>query len=65
MKPWDLSDRLGHSSMAFTLNVYRHAIRATQDQAASTAAEFLLGETRPGRSPVEVRALGKAKALAM
>ena len=43
MKPWDLSDRLGHSSVAFTLNVYRHAIKATQEQAAATAAAFILG----------------------
>ena len=48
MKPWDLSDRLGHSSVAFTLNVYRHAIRATQDEAASTAAQFILGDDASG-----------------
>jgi integrase len=44
MKPWDLSDRLGHSSVAFTLNVYRHAIKPTQDLAAATAAAFILGD---------------------
>jgi integrase len=43
MKPWDLSDRLGHSSVAFTLQVYRHAIPAAQDEAASAAAAFILG----------------------
>lgn len=48
MKPWDLSDRLGHSSVAFTLNIYRHAIRATQDEAASTAAQFILGDDPSG-----------------
>jgi integrase len=48
MKPWDLSDRLGHSSVAFTLNVYRHAIKATQDQAAAAAAVFILGESARG-----------------
>lgn len=39
MKPWDLSDRLGHASIAFTLQVYRHAIPAAQDAAAA----FILG----------------------
>lgn len=43
MKPWDLSDRLGHSSVAFTLQVYRHAIPADQDNAAGAAAAFILG----------------------
>lgn len=43
MKPWDLSDRLGHASVAFTLNVYRHAVQATQDSAALAAARFILG----------------------
>jgi integrase len=43
MKPWDLSDRLGHSSVAFTLNIYRHAIKPTQDEAAAAAAAFILG----------------------
>lgn len=43
MKPWDLSDRLGHSSVAFTLQAYRHAVQATQESAASVAASFILG----------------------
>ncbi|CAN5892328.1 site-specific integrase [soil metagenome] len=43
MKPWDLSDRLGHSTVAFTLQVYRHAIQATQESAAAMAAEFIVG----------------------
>jgi len=43
MRPWDLSDRLGHSSVAFTLQGYRHAVRATQDSAAEAAAAFILG----------------------
>lgn len=45
MKPWDLSDRLGHSSVAFTLQAYRHAVQATQESAAVTAASFILGAT--------------------
>jgi len=43
MKPWDLSDRLGHASVAFTLDTYRHAIQRTQDTAAVTAAAFIVG----------------------
>lgn len=43
MKPWDLSDRLGHASVAFTLSSYRHAIQSTQDSAAESAAAFILG----------------------
>ena len=43
MKPWDLSDRLGHSSVAFTLDVYRHAIRSTQQEAALRTASVILG----------------------
>jgi integrase len=43
MKPWDLSDRLGHSSVAFTLAVYRHAIPSTQREATERAAVFILG----------------------
>jgi integrase len=43
MRPWDLSDRLGHSSVAFTLQVYRHAVQSTQDSAAEAAAAFILG----------------------
>lgn len=45
MKPWDLSDRLGHASVAFTLQVYRHAIQASQDTAAELAAAFILGDS--------------------
>lgn len=44
MKPWNLSDRLGHSSVAFTLQVYRHAIPADQDEAALNVAAFILGD---------------------
>ena len=43
MKPWDLSDRLGHSSVAFTLQAYRHAVQSTQETAARTAAAFIVG----------------------
>jgi integrase len=43
MKPWDLSDRLGHSTVAFTLQAYRHAIQATQESAAIRAAQFIIG----------------------
>lgn len=42
MKPWDLSDRLGHASVAFTLDVYRHAIPATQKEAAEKVASLIL-----------------------
>ncbi|MEO7803828.1 MAG: site-specific integrase [Actinomycetota bacterium] len=44
MKPWDLSDRLGHSSVAFTLDVYRHALLSDQQDASDAAAAFILGE---------------------
>ena len=43
MKPWDLSDRLGHASVAFTLQAYRHAVQSTQETAARTAAAFIVG----------------------
>jgi integrase len=43
MRPWDLSDRLGHSDTSMALDVYRHAIRSTQDEAARRAARFILG----------------------
>jgi integrase len=43
MKAWDLSDRLGHSSVAFTLDVYRHAIRSTQQESALRTASVILG----------------------
>jgi integrase len=43
MRPWDLSDRLGHSDTSMALDVYRHAIRSTQDEAAHRAARFILG----------------------
>ena len=43
MKPWDLSDRLRHSSVASTLDVYRHAIRSTQQESALQAASVILG----------------------
>lgn len=43
MKPWDVSDRLGHSSVAFTLDVYRHAIPSTQVEASNAAAALILG----------------------
>lgn len=46
MRPWDLSDRLGHASVAFTLQTYRHAVQATQDSAALAAAEFILGTNK-------------------
>ena len=35
-----MSDRLGHSSVAFTLDVYSHVVPALQEDAAERVAEL-------------------------
>lgn len=53
MKPWDLADRLGHSSTRVTLDVYRHAVPSAQREAAEKVAGVIFGEN--GGSLVEGR----------
>jgi hypothetical protein len=36
-----VSERLGHSTVAFTLDVYSHVIEGLQEEAANTVADLL------------------------
>jgi integrase len=44
--PKVVSERLGHSTVAFTLDVYSHAIPAMQEEAAETVASLVFREGR-------------------
>ena len=52
MPPWLLeagvhpkvvSDRLGHATVAITLDIYSHAIPALSEEAAATVAALVMG----------------------
>lgn len=45
--PKVISERLGHSSVSITLDIYSHAIPAMQETAASLIAALVLGDTTP------------------
>jgi len=38
-----ISERLGHSTVAMTLDIYSHAIPALQHHAAATIADLIAG----------------------
>jgi integrase len=42
---WDVSDALGHSSIAITSDIYRHAIPGRAEQAAARVAGLLFGDS--------------------
>jgi integrase len=42
--PKVVSDRLGHATVAITLDIYSHAIPALSEQAAATVAALVMGE---------------------
>ena len=46
--PKVISERLGHSSVAFTLQVYAHVIPAMDKQAADSVASLILNARGPG-----------------
>ena len=39
-----VSERLGHSSVAFTMQVYQHVLPGMQADAAATFGEIVFGE---------------------
>jgi hypothetical protein len=43
-----ISERLGHASVAFTLQVYGHVIPGMDAAAATTVADLILSETQTG-----------------
>lgn len=45
--PKVMSDRLGHSTVAFTQDVYMHAIPRLEDEAAEQMADLIFGATDP------------------
>jgi integrase len=45
--PKVVSERLGHTTVAITLDVYSHAIPALQQDAATTVADLLIGSVVP------------------
>ena len=49
--PRVVSDRLGHSSIGVTLDVYSHAIPALQARPAETVATMVLGTVSRARGP--------------
>jgi integrase len=42
--PKVVSDRLGHSTVAITLDIYSHVISALSEEAAATVAAMVMGE---------------------
>lgn len=44
-----VSERLGHASIAITLDTYSHVNPAMQEEAADTVARLILGDTSPTR----------------
>ena len=45
-----MSERLGHATAAFTLQVYTHVIPGMDQQAASTVADLILGQIEEARA---------------
>jgi integrase len=45
--PKVVSERLGHSSVAFTMQVYQHVLPGMQADAAATFGELVFGQRRP------------------
>jgi integrase len=43
-----ISERLGHASVAFTLQIYGHVIPGMDRDAAATVADLILGGTQKG-----------------
>jgi integrase len=41
--PLVVSERLGHSSVAFTLDVYSHSVPSLQEDAAQRVAQLVFG----------------------
>jgi len=48
--PKVVSDRLGHATVAITLDIYSHAIPALSEEAAATVAALVMGPSRSSRS---------------
>ena len=53
-----VSERLGHSSPAFTMCVYQHVLPGMQRDAAELFATLVTGGHGPGRRPVDTRTQG-------
>jgi integrase len=47
-----ISERLGHASVAFTLQTYGHVIPGMDKDAAATVADLILGGTQKGSGTV-------------
>jgi hypothetical protein len=47
-----ISERLGHASVAFTLQTYGHVIPGMDKDAADTVADLILGSTQKGPGTV-------------
>ena len=54
MPPKVISERLGHSTVAFTLQTYAHVIPTMDEQAATATAAYILGTAPTSSSPTEV-----------
>ena len=48
-----MSDRLGHATTSFTMDVYMHAIPAVEDDAADQIADLMFGTARATQELVE------------
>jgi hypothetical protein len=46
-----ISERLGHASVAFTLQTYSHVIPGMDKDAAATVADLILTSTQKGPEP--------------
>ena len=47
-----ISERLGHASVAFTLQTYSHVIPGMNKDAAATVADLILSSTKKGPGTV-------------
>lgn len=46
-----MSDRLGHATTSFTMDIYMHAIPAVEDEAADQIADLMFGTVDDGDEP--------------
>jgi integrase len=49
VSPKIVSERLGHASVGFTLDVYAHAVPGWQAEAAATVADLMFGQPAAAR----------------
>jgi hypothetical protein len=56
-----VSERLGHSAMAITMDTYSHVLPGLDEQAAGQVARLILGGERPAPEPVREQGVSKRR----